>query len=62
MIKIERMYKDEHNRKTCPICGQDNNCQHGKSDCWCTKVKIPKGLLDLVPDDKKERLVYVNPV
>ncbi len=39
--------------KTCPICGQDNNCQHGKSDCWCTKVKIPKGLLDLVPDDKK---------
>ncbi len=39
--------------KVCPICGKDNNCQHGKEKCWCTKVKVPKHVLDLVPEDKK---------
>ncbi|HEY5576040.1 MAG TPA: cysteine-rich CWC family protein [Clostridiaceae bacterium] len=39
--------------RICPICGQDNNCQHGQGGCWCDTVKIPKHVLDLVPDDKK---------
>lgn len=39
--------------RICPLCGQDNNCQHGKEDCWCNTVKVPKHVLDLVPEDKK---------
>jgi hypothetical protein len=39
--------------KVCPICGQDNNCQHGEGRCWCQTVKFPKEILDLIPDDKK---------
>ena len=42
--KIERI---------CPLCGQDNNCQHGQGGCWCDKVKVPKYILDLIPNDKK---------
>lgn len=39
--------------KICPICGEPNNCQHGKGSCWCEKVVVPKYILDMVPDDKK---------
>jgi hypothetical protein len=39
--------------KICPLCGQDNNCQHNHTTCWCVKVKIPKQVLDMIPDDKK---------
>lgn len=39
--------------RICPICGQDNNCQHGQSECWCDNIKIPKQIFDLVPDDKR---------
>lgn len=39
--------------RICPLCGQDNNCQHGQGGCWCDTVKFPKHVLDLVPDDKK---------
>lgn len=39
--------------RICPICGQDNNCQHGKDDCWCSSVVISKHILDMVPEDKK---------
>lgn len=42
--------------KICPICGKDNNCQHGEGSCWCTQVKIPKFVLELVPDDKKGKV------
>lgn len=38
--------------KICPICGKDNNCKHNK-DCWCTKVTVPKGLIDLIPKEKR---------
>ena len=39
--------------KLCPLCGQDNNCKHGQSDCWCNIVEAPKYIIDMVPDDKK---------
>jgi hypothetical protein len=39
--------------RICPICGQDNNCQHGQGRCWCDTVKFPKYILDMIPDDKK---------
>jgi hypothetical protein len=38
--------------RICPLCGQDNNCQHNQ-ECWCHTVKFPKQILDLIPDDKK---------
>jgi len=39
--------------RICPLCGKDNNCQHGKDNCWCNSITIPKYILDMVPDDKK---------
>ncbi len=39
--------------RTCPLCGNDNNCQHGQSDCWCNNVVVPKHIMDMIPDDKK---------
>lgn len=48
----------EKAEKICPLCGKDNNCQHGQAECWCTKVKIPKHVLNLVPEYKKIKYVY----
>lgn len=42
--------------RTCPVCGQDNNCQHGNKNCWCNLVKIPKGLIDLIPEEKRGKV------
>ena len=41
--------------RICPLCGEDNNCQHGQKECWCSSVKFPKHILDMVPDDKKRK-------
>lgn len=41
--------------RTCPLCGEDNNCQHGKAECWCHDVEIPSSILEMVPDDKKNK-------
>lgn len=38
--------------RTCPLCGKDNGCTHNK-DCWCFSTTIPKGIFDLLPEDKK---------
>ena len=41
----------------CPICGKDNNCMaHSGEPCWCNEVKIPQELLDLIPNDKKQKV------
>lgn len=48
--------------KICPICGKPNNCKYDEGNCWCKDVVVPKKVLDMVPDDKKERHVYANPV
>lgn len=44
--------------KICPLCGRPNNCQHGEGggSCWCETVKIPKYILDKIPDDKKGKV------
>lgn len=39
--------------RTCPLCGNDNNCQHVQNDCWCNNVVVPKHIMDMIPDDKK---------
>lgn len=39
--------------KTCPLCGKPNNCKHGDDSCWCNHVKIPKGLIERIPKDKR---------
>jgi len=43
----------DQNKRTCPICGKDNNCQHGEASCWCNDIEIPKYIIDMVPSDKK---------
>ena len=43
------------NEKICPICGKDNNCQSDEEECWCFHIEIPKGILELVPEDKREK-------
>jgi len=47
---------EKESHRICPICGEDNNCQHGKDGqerCWCMEVSFPKHILDMIPDDKK---------
>ncbi len=39
--------------KICPICGRENNCQHGQGGCWCDNVVFPKKVLDMIPADKR---------
>lgn len=39
--------------RKCPLCGEDNGCQHGKGDCWCNNVVVPKHIMDMIPEDKK---------
>lgn len=39
--------------KTCPLCGQDNNCKHSHTDCWCSSVVFPEHILDMIPNEKK---------
>lgn len=38
--------------RTCPLCGEDNNCRHDR-ECWCHKVKIPNHIIEMIPEDKK---------
>ncbi|MEN9353353.1 MAG: hypothetical protein RL318_678 [Fibrobacterota bacterium] len=35
--------------KLCPLCETPNGCQAGDPACWCNTIRIPKGLLELVP-------------
>lgn len=40
----------------CPICAEPNNCMaHCDEPCWCNQVKVPKELLALVPENKKNQ-------
>ncbi len=40
-------------KRICPLCGKDNNCQHGQKGCWCETVKFPQHVIDMIPEDKK---------
>lgn len=41
----------------CPICGKDNSCGmlNGvpHEECWCTKVKVEKEMLEAIPEEYK---------
>lgn len=43
----------------CPICGKDNACAAVKgtdpAKCWCMTAKIPKGLLQTIPDELRNQ-------
>lgn len=43
----------------CPICGQDNGCAAVKgtdpNKCWCMTIKVPKGLLEIVPPENRRQ-------
>ena len=42
------------NQKQCPLCSGDNACgARDDSPCWCCRVGIPQGLLDLVPAEQQ---------
>lgn len=47
--------------RICPICGEDNHCQHGEDSCWCEEVIIPQKLLDQVPLDKRGKVCICRP-
>lgn len=40
----------------CPLCGESNRCASARGEaeeCWCMNVKIPKEVLQRVPDQLK---------
>lgn len=44
--------------KTCPICGEDNDCGLLKDPtqaCWCTQKTFPNELLQKVPENMKNK-------
>lgn len=41
--------------KTCPLCGQANDCKAHQGNCWCMDIKVPKELLEKVPENKKNK-------
>ncbi|OUR65904.1 hypothetical protein A9Q79_02670 [Methylophaga sp. 42_25_T18] len=44
------------NEKLCPFCQSSNHCMaHEAQTCWCSKTKIEKGLIALVPPEKKKK-------
>ncbi len=40
-------------QRICPLCGGDNGCQHDAKACWCVEAKIPQGLIDRIPVEKR---------
>ncbi|MDW7651363.1 MAG: cysteine-rich CWC family protein [Bacillota bacterium] len=48
----------EGEERICPLCGQDNNCQHGEGSCWCQDFKIPQYILDMVPKPPEKSGVF----
>ena len=41
--------------RICPLCGQHNNSQHGEDHCWCTNYRFPQHILEMVPEDKRNK-------
>lgn len=41
--------------RICPLCGQDNNCQHDHEKCWCVSAVFPKDIFVLIPEEKRGR-------
>ncbi len=46
----------------CPLCGQGNSCgAHRDETCWCCEIKMPKGLIELVPQASKNKACICKP-
>lgn len=49
------MKKEE--KGICPLCGRENRCASvlgtDPHSCWCMTAKVPKELIDMVPEEKK---------
>lgn len=42
--------------KHCPLCGGENRCMaDSEEECWCTKENVPKGIIELVPEEAKDK-------
>lgn len=43
--------------KSCPLCGGANHCREKgeQNACWCTTEEFPKGILESVPDESKNK-------
>jgi len=44
----------------CPLCGGDNGCPlavsaESSGSCWCESLTIPRGLLDKLPIEARNR-------
>lgn len=44
----------------CPICGKPNNCRLAQEvpspePCWCTRIRISQHVLNLVPEQARNR-------
>lgn len=39
--------------KVCPLCGEYNQCKSGEETCWCFHVKVPKELIERIPEEKR---------
>lgn len=57
MEKEVFMEENVVDKKICPLCGGENDChaeKEGSHDvCWCVTTKIPKGLLEKIPQEKR---------
>lgn len=41
---------------TCPFCEQSNQCAAtSEKGCWCSKIKVPSELVELVPIKLKKK-------
>lgn len=47
----------DKSKGVCPLCGRENKCASvagtAPHKCWCMTTKVPKELIDRVPEDKK---------
>lgn len=44
------------NEKICPFCERDNRCSiNDDAACWCRKMEVPKGLIDLLAVELKDK-------
>ncbi|RBW43795.1 hypothetical protein DS885_12725 [Psychromonas sp. B3M02] len=49
------------NKQICPLCLHQNRCDvSAKQDCWCNKVVVPQGLIDLLAEAVKDKQCICN--
>ena len=49
------------NEQICPLCLQENLCDiSARQGCWCYKVEVPQGLIDLLAEPIKGKQCICN--